>query len=407
MRLPVFGLVAIVALAAGCGKRALTPDAGGSIGGNLGLGGAGIGGDLGLGGAGGGGNIGPGGSASTPTRKLDILFVIDDSSLMRLPQNNLLRNFPAMASRLMDPPGLPDLHLAVISSDMGAGDGSVSGCDSTGGKNGIFQYTARGTCTATGLAPGATYISDNGTVRNYTGNLPDVFACIAALGESGCGFEHPLAAIARALGADGRPPPAENQGFLRPDAYLFIVLLTNEDDCSAPSGSPLFDTRSSTNLASVLGPLQNFRCNEFGHLCNGARPPRLAPNGSVDDTVAMDGCVPAEGNGVLIPVASFVAQLRSLKAFPDQQIVVSAIAGPAVPYGVKWFGPPLNDTGPWPVMSHSCTASDGSVADPAVRVESWVRSFGANGLILPVCLDSFASSFDRIAQLLNTPVGTQ
>ena len=114
------------------------------------------------------------------------------------------------------------------------------------------------------------------------------------------------------------------------------MLLTNEDDCSAPSGSPLFDTEATPNLASVLGPPANFRCNEFGHLCNGARPPRLAPTGSVDDTVTLDGCVPAEGNGLLTPVASFVAQLRSLKPFPDQQIVVAAIAGPPVPYGVKW-----------------------------------------------------------------------
>ena len=56
-------------------------------------------------------------------------------------------------------------------------------------------------------------------------------------------------------------------------------------------------------------------------------------------------------------------------------------------------------------MSHSCTASDGSFADPAVRVAAWAQSFGANGLFLPICVDSFAASFDRIAQLLNTPGG--
>ncbi len=332
MGLPAFGLVACAALAAGCEKRALIPDAGGSIGGNLGVAGAGIGGNPGLAGAG-------GGRTYIPQRKLDMLFVIDDSSLSRLAQDNLLRNFPAMMTSLSGPAGLPDLHIAVISSDMGAGDGTIAGCDPTGGKNGIFQYTARGTCISTGLDPGATYISDNGTIRNYTGELADVFACIAALGESGCGFEHQLAAISRALGADGQPAPAENQGFVRPDAYLLVVLLTNEDDCSAPSGSPLFDTRTNTNLASALGPPANFRCNEFGHLCNGAKPPRLAPTGSVDDTVTLDGCVPAESDGLLIPVASFVAQLRSLKPFPDQQIVVTAIAGPPVPYGVKWRAP--------------------------------------------------------------------
>ena len=87
---------------------------------------------------------------------------------------------------------------------MGAGDGSVDSCNSTGGKKGIFQYTARGTCTATDLQQGATYISDIAGPRNYTGNLEDVFTCIAALGEGGCGFEHQFAAILRSLGADGR-----------------------------------------------------------------------------------------------------------------------------------------------------------------------------------------------------------
>ena len=126
---------------------------------------------------------------------------------MRLSQDNLVRNFPVLMNTLQNlPGGMPNVHIAVISSDMGAGDGSVAGCDTTGGKNGIFQYTARGTCTSTGLDAGATFISDIGGVRNYTGNLADVFTCIAAIGESGCGFEHQFAAITRALGADGPAP---------------------------------------------------------------------------------------------------------------------------------------------------------------------------------------------------------
>ena len=54
-------------------------------------------------------------------------------------------------------------------------------------------------------------------------------------------------------------------------------MVTNEDDCSAPPGVPLFDTaRHDPRLAA--GPAGNFRCNEFGHLCNGVKPPRLAPD---------------------------------------------------------------------------------------------------------------------------------
>ena len=46
---------------------------------------------------------------------------------------------------------------------------------------------------------------------NYTDpSLADVLQCIALLGDKGCGFEHQLGSIDRALGADGsarRPPP--------------------------------------------------------------------------------------------------------------------------------------------------------------------------------------------------------
>ena len=42
----------------------------------------------------------------------------------------------------------------------------------------------------------------------------------------------------------GQSPPLENAGFLRRNATLAIVLITNEDDCSAPPDSALFDSSS-------------------------------------------------------------------------------------------------------------------------------------------------------------------
>ena len=130
-----------------------------------------------------------------------------------------------MLTRLMDAPRLPGLHVAVISSDMGAGDGSIAAAARPAARAGPFQYTARGTCPATSLSPGATFISDDGAARNYTGHLAEVFTCIAAVGESGGGFEQPLAAI-RARSAPTAGRAGGNLGFLRPDAYLLIVLLT-------------------------------------------------------------------------------------------------------------------------------------------------------------------------------------
>jgi hypothetical protein len=375
--------VRIVALAmvAGCGRAVLDTTTGGGIGGTSGAGGTGP-------------------WIPPANRNVDILFMVDNTA-GRLVQANLERNFPTFVSTLKSASGgvLPNLHLAVITGDLGAGDGSVAGCSATGGDAGRFQYSARGTCTATNLDPGSTFIVDIDGVKNYRGNLEDVFTCIAATGNSGCGFEKPLASVVRALGADGRPAPPENEGFLRPEALLFIVLVTDEDDCSVPPGSNLFDT-GDTVVDSPLGPVTSFRCAEFGHLCNGSPPPRWAPTDSLSDVVTLDHCVSAEEAGRLTPVATFVQQIQALKPDPSM-VLAAAIAGPSAPYAVHWRNPGTADpSGLWPSLSHSCSSPDTSFADPAVRINQWVAAFGANGTTVSVCSDNFAPALQSLAERL-------
>ena len=360
--------------------------------------------------------------AQTINRNVDLLFLVDDSSSMRLTQTNLVQSFPAFVTALKAAQsGMPNLHLAIVSSDMGAGDGSVASCDSNNGKNGIFQYTPRGTCTASGLNTGATFISDSGGVKNYTGTLESVFGCIAPLGEMGCGFEHQFAAITRALGVDGRgSAPAENQGFLRPGADLAIVLVTNEDDCSAvptasfgdgPNGRvPLFDTTSNTDMASQLGPPANFRCNEFGHLCRNdditpaAAPTRSAPLNDVNAMVSYASCT-SNDNLYLLSVVDTANRLKTLKTDPNK-VIVAAITGPAAPYVVTWKAPSTSDSScgaascPWPVIAHSCTAADTSFADPAVRITQLANQFGSNGIVASICTNSLAAPLQTIAQAI-------
>jgi hypothetical protein len=338
---------------------------------------------------------------------LDIVFMIDNSSSMIPLQKKLTDNFPVFMNILKGlPNGLPNDHIGVVSSSMGAGrNPSILGC-APGGDQGIFQSAKRGdtaTCAAGSLNAGQNFIIyTNGTpaTQNFTGDIADAFSCIAPLGDQGCGFEHQFESVLRALGADGAPAPTQNNGFLRPDAYLAIILITNEDDCSAPPDSDLFDSTSSM-VSDPLGPLQSYRCNEFGHLCGGKPPPRT-PMGIVDLTGT---CVSAE-DGRLLRVRDVTTAMKNLKADPSK-ILVAAIAGPPAPYKVGTVPAQIpTDPSPWPIVEHSCVAADGSYADPSIRIAEWVNNFGGNGLFEVICNDTFNAALTGIADAIGKKIGS-
>lgn len=351
----------------------------------------------------------------TLNRDLDILFMVDNSQSMQPLISKLATNFPAFITVLQQlPDGLPNLHMAVVSSNMGAGLETRVGHCPQGGDGGAFQdMIGIGTMkpggtpcvgAGTGLATNQHYISNAGGTTNYTGDISDVFSCIAQLGDEGCGFEHQLASVARALSkddltsADGNPVPAVNVGFLRRNAYLAIVLITNEDDCSAPPNSDLFNANSQFT-SDPLGPLWSYRCNEFGHLCNGAAPSRTQAY-----SYGPGECVPAEEAGQLIPIHTIVDQIKSLKDDPST-IFVAAIAGPPDPYSMTPIPAQNTDQQMWANIDHSCSATDGTFGDPSIRIKAFVDAFGGNGLFQTICANSFAPALTLIADTLGKVLG--
>jgi hypothetical protein len=72
-------------------------------------------------------------------------------------RQNLLTQDPSFMTVLENlPNGLPNIHVAVVSSDMGApGDSTTSIMCTTSGDNGAFQSISRGSYTNTTLASGA------------------------------------------------------------------------------------------------------------------------------------------------------------------------------------------------------------------------------------------------------------
>src|SRR5258706_6680404 len=71
-------------------------------------------------------------------RDLDILFVVDSSPSMADKQLSLAQNFPRMIDVLAQlDGGLPNLHLGVVTSDMGTNGGPAIGQVGNGGLAGV------------------------------------------------------------------------------------------------------------------------------------------------------------------------------------------------------------------------------------------------------------------------------
>ena len=300
-----------------------------------------------------------------PTRAIDILFVIDNSGSMSEEQLDLARLarsalFTVLEQALGEP---PDLHVAFTSSNVGVGNHAIQGCQD-GGDRGRFRSGGHAeACPA--MLEG--FISDvagaNGErVTNYTGAFDDVFACAVQLGTLGCGFERHFDAMKLAL--DGSNPG--NDGFLRPDALLAVVILTDEDDCSA-SDNALFAPETS----DALGALNSFRCFEQGVTCDGDDPRAPGPR---------EGCSVRDDPAYLRTVGEYVEFLRTLKPDPTKVMVV-AISGASAPVVVG-----LDSAGNDPELVPVCNAAAGNVlAYPSFRVPALVDALPARSSWKDIC----------------------
>jgi len=318
-------------------------------------------------------------------RQLDLLFMIDNSSSMIEEQDNLARNIPNFIKVLEAlPGGLPDLHVAVISSDLGAGPTAKETCRPLGDAG---KFLVKPGC---GLDAGTFLTADARGNKNFTGELGTVLGCLTRLGTMGCNQEHQLQSIRAALSDVN----AENRGFLRPEAHLAIILLTDEDDCSADPDTTIFDQ-------ARPGEALSFRCNALGHVCDG-RPLPAEPF-----SAPLASCKPytrsaAERTTRLIDVGEIADFVKQLKPGQPDRIVVSAVTGwstrPEAMYRTARNQQALLEVQP------VCAASFGS-ATPAVRLKAFVDAFGANGAIQSICDNDFTPALAAVEKLLAFRLG--
>jgi len=317
----------------------------------------------------------------------------------------------------------------------------------------IYNATYTPTAAPTngcGLASGARWISDvanpaGGRTQNYTGNLTDVFSCLAlAPGTGGCGEEHQLQAIRLALnpqqincdpnGQNCTDINMENQGFLRngqngdPNAYLAIVFISDEDDCSAQPSDP-----DGIFLQNNPGDTVSLRCAARGHICNGQPIPDYdpttgytgpAPGWSTDfsNCVAKDSDFEGvNGSLPLIKVSDIIASVNGVKSNPQSQIIVAGIIGwppdsalPGVTVSNQWA---MGVDPTWTGLAASdatkidylpiCQvpavhSADGNIykAYGALRHKEFINAFGANGNYYSICNSDFTGPMAQIGNAI-------
>jgi hypothetical protein len=293
-----------------------------------------------------------------------VLFVIDNSPSMAAHQEHLVGKLPGLIaglrSELLDG-DLPDLHLGVISADLGGGgpDGPLS-CRGVGDDARLLARAPHLGCDAPD-DPWIAYVDYRTNIpggdRNPLVTIPQAFACIAQLPSSGCVFEQPLEAARRALD----PALDLNPGFLRDDAFLLVVFVTDEDDCSARDPA-VFALEEAADLG--LERWTTDRCFAAGVRCE--EP--LSTGGALPD------CRP--GGSALKPVEEYARFFERLK--PPGRLRLAVIAGPQTP--VQLAG------GTGTKVQPSCTR-EGAEATPPLRLAALVDRFGHDGQSFNICED--------------------
>ncbi|MEM6994184.1 MAG: hypothetical protein AAF721_26960 [Myxococcota bacterium] len=191
-------------------------------------------------------------------------------------------------------------------------------------------------------------IDGDGTDDNATSQA---LACLLPQGLNGCGYEQPLENGLQAL----NPAASWNTGgspFLRADATLAVVVVTNEVDCSIMDYALMEDTDFyNTNPGTGMASPSSALCWNAGAECDG-------PDGSG----VYDNCTPAEDNG-LQPISRYTNYLvNELHDNQGKEVVMMVLGG-------------VSANGVDQTVVHDWAEADLSPADAAAGVTAEDRQF--------------------------------
>ncbi len=368
--------------------------------------------------------------------KVDLLFVVDNSGSMAEEQAALEEQFPKLIRALTtgdrDGDGTrefepaTDLHLGVVSTDLGVPGASVTTCEDSLGDDGVMLNTPNAQLPAcAGRGPFPRFLSYRS--GDNTDELARNFGCIAQLGTGGCGIEQQLEAPLKALwpkndvdmvtgqlhepnripfltDREGRGGfghgDQENVGFLRTQeeglSVLAIVLVTDEEDCSMMTTSDFASLPpEQLNLRCFLNKETLFPLSRYVEGLRLLRPTRpdlvlfAAIVGVPQDLVAPEVVSDLESGTKPEREAKRAALYDRILADPRMQETIDS--DPARPNRLK---PSCRGEG--------AAANDvNELAYPPRRIVEVAKAFGESGIVQSICQDDFSRAMDAIIRLIS------
>lgn len=211
------------------------------------------------------------GAPAAGCEKVDLLFVIDNDTTMKAEQEGLIAAFPAFYDGIKTTLGMQDTHVMAVGADDGKALSNSSQCLG-GGKCycGPAPVCCLNTCeggnaeTCNGLPCAGLQVSEcasqYGAGRDYSNsgafcNLADnrrymldsqpelhaTFGCTAAVGQyQTVADKRPMFAATEAVSPAMNGAGGCDEGFLRSDALLVVVFVSDKDDANenGATGSP-------------------------------------------------------------------------------------------------------------------------------------------------------------------------
>lgn len=181
-----------------------------------------------------------------PANKVDLLFVVDNSTSMGDKQGLLAQSIDGLIRKLAVDKGVKDIHVGVISTSLGGMGGDICSEDGRFDDHAHLLDKTKAGETIASSENGVLSLAKSGSVDQLVADAKDA---ILGVGETGCGLEAQLESMYRFLVQPDPPLKvvldaknvatyqgvddtllAQRKAFLRPDSAVAIVMITDEDD---------------------------------------------------------------------------------------------------------------------------------------------------------------------------------